>query len=425
MTKPIDVRMQAVARYLAVTIPVLLVLGRAAADAGLSLTVILFVTHCVRTGDWGWIKRPWFRVAFGIWVWLLVTSNFALDVASAYSQAATWMRFLLFAAAAEHWLLDERWLRRLLVVTCVTLTLVAADTVLQYFHGVDLLGHSWFSPIRLTGPFTHPKVGAYMMRLLFPAALGLWSWGALAPGRRWLSVPIGALVTFAVFLSGERMAFILTLFGMFLTAMVWVGLRRTALLTLAGVAILTVVFFVGRSQITVHRQFIATAQGIAGFWNSDYGHLWRSGVKVGSARPITGVGMRNFRIACSRPGIGMPASFVSRCNLHPHNIYIEWFAESGIPGLLGFLLLVGTWFRRVWLIGRQARWPGWLLGPAVGAFVYLWPFATTHGFFSNLNAVTFWLVLCWMLAAARMAEEGRPLFVQKREAPRTSVPPRL
>lgn len=406
MTEATDVRLQAAARYLTIAIPVLLVLGRAAADAGLSLVAILFLVHCVGAGDWGWIRRPWFRVAFALWVWLLFTSNFALDVTSAYSQAATWLRFLVFAAAAEHWLLDARWLRRLLAVTCVTLAFVAADTILQYFHGVDLLGHSWFNPSRLTGPFTHPKVGVYMMRLLFPSILGLWAWGTLRAGRRWIAVSLGVLVTVAVFLSGERMAFILVLFGLFLTALTWIGLPRTAPLALVAVAVLAVVFVTGRGDVAVHRQFVATAQGISGFWESDYGHLWRSGIKVGSARPITGVGMHNFRVACSRPGIGMPASFASRCNLHPHNIYIEWFAESGIPGLLGFLVLVGTWLRRVWRIGWQTGWPGWLLGPAVGAFIYLWPFATTHSFFSNWNAVTFWLVLGWVLAAARVAEGG-------------------
>ena len=206
------------------------------------------------------------------------------------------------------------------------------------------------------------------------------------------------------------MAFILVLFGLLLTALARLGLKRAVALGLIGVAVLAGVFLAGRGQISVHRQFTDTAQNLSYFWDSNYGHLWRSGVKVGSARPLTGVGMHNFRIACSRPGIGMPPSFFSRCNLHPHNMYVEWFAESGAPGLLGFLVLIGVWLRRLWRAGRSVQWRGWVLGPAVGAFIYLWPVATTGSFFSNWNAVTFWLVLGWALAAARLAEGGESPF---------------
>ncbi|HKK13765.1 MAG TPA: O-antigen ligase family protein [Gammaproteobacteria bacterium] len=388
----------------------LLVLGRAGADVGLSLAAILFLVHSAGTGDWGWVRRPWFRVAFVLWLWLLFTSNFAFAVASAYSQAGTWMRFLVFAAAAEHWLLDERWMRRLLVVTSVTVLFVAADAVLQYLSGFDVFMHPWFNPYRLTGPFNDPKVGVYMARLLFPGLLGLWAWGAYRARRRWFAVILGLLAATAVFLSGERMAFIFVLFGLFLTALAWFGVRRAAVLALVGAAVLSAMFFAGRGNEAIQRQFVSTAQEFAGVWNSPYGHLWRSGVKVGSARPLTGVGMHNFRVACSIPGIGMPPSFDYRCNLHPHNMYIEWFSESGIPGLLGFVTLVGVWLRRVWRAGRRSGWPGWLLGPAVGVFVYLWPLAPTHGFFSNWNAVTFWLLLGWALAAARIADRGGSLF---------------
>ncbi len=398
--------MQTAARYLTVALPVLLVAGRGAADAGLSLAAILFVLRSAGTGDWSWLKRPWLKVALVLWLWLLVVSYFALEVRPAYSEAATWLRFVVFAAAAEDWILDRRWLRRLIVVTAVTLLLVGVDAIFQYVVGHDLLMHPKQDPYRLTGPFTHQVVGVYMMRLLFPALLGLWAWGVARPAARPAAVVLGSVVACAVFLSGERMAFLLVLLGLLATLMLWLGLKRA--LAFAGVAVLVggVVFLFGRHQIAVNRQFMATLGNIEHFSESGYAHLWRSGLKVGSARPLTGVGPHNFRVACSRPGIGMPPTFSRRCNLHPHNMYIQWFAESGIPGLVGFVVLVGVWLRRLWRTGRQVNWSGWLTGPAIGVFVYLWPLGPTGGFFSNWNAVTFWLVLGWALAAARLAEQS-------------------
>lgn len=392
-------RLRTAARWLTVALPILLIAGRAAADSALSLGAIFFLIRCIGTGDWSWTRRAWVRVIFGLWLWMLLISAYAYRVGPSYGQTLEWIRFILFAAAAEAWLLDEIWIRRLLFATGAALLFTAADAILQYTTGYDIFHYPKPYPTRLTGPF-YPKqqVGIYMARLFFPAVFGL---GALLLSRKQtttrralIAASAGLLVT-AIFLSGERAALLLTLFGLILSLLVWQGLQRT--LIAVGVLIVAGTAVYQLNIAIVQRQIDSTATTMAHIPQSPYGKLWRTGLMIGWAHPLTGVGMHNFRYVCKDPAKHYPG-----CNIHPHNMYIQWFAASGFPGLAGFIILVTVWLRHLWLAilrsGRNAR----VLGPALGVFIQLWPFIPTGGFFSNWNAVTFWLGLGWALASTRL-----------------------
>lgn len=395
-------RLQTTARWLTVALPVLLITGRAAADSALSLAAILFLIRCIATGDWSWTRRTWVRVAFGLWIWMLIISNFAYKVGPSYTEAAAWIRLVLFGAAAESWILDKIWIRRLVYVTGVALLFTAGDAILQYITGHDLFNYPKHNPHRLTGPFyPHPEVGMYLTRLFFPCVLGAFALTRPGPylGLRRVIVAAGAAFLFAaIFLSGERAALILTLFGIVLIILVRLGLRP-ALLAISLVAVIAATTF-GLKPVIIKRQLDSTAQTISTFSQSDYWHLWESGLMMGRAHPLTGVGMHNFRFVCREPTGHFPS-----CNLHPHNMYIQWFAESGVPGLIGFIVLVSVWLRQLWKAVHQRAGNAWVLGPAIGALIQIWPFITTGSFFSNWNAVTFWLVLGWGLATSRLYKQ--------------------
>lgn len=403
-------RLQTAARWLTVALPVLLIAGRAAADSALSLAALFFLIRCIGTGDWSWTRRPWVRIIFGLWAWMLLISAFAYRVGPSYSQTLEWTRFILFAAAAEAWLLDEKWMRRLLFVTTAALLFTAGDAILQYVTGHDLFMRPRWNPTRLTGPFDKPEVGMYTARLFFPTVLGM---GALMLANpktilKRAALTAGALLLVtAIFLSGERAALLLTLFGLVLSLLVWQGMRRALIaigvLILAGTAVFKL------NIPIVQRQLDSTVATMGNVRQSPYGKRWITGLMMGSEHPITGVGMHNFRYVCK-----LPAKHYPVCDIHPHNIYIQWFAASGVPGFLGFVVLVAVWLRHLWRAllksGRNAR----ILGPALGVFIQLWPFMPTGGFFSNWNAVTFWLVLGWALASARLygGDDKTPAEVQ-------------
>src|SRR3569623_1107317 len=120
--------------------------------------------------------------------------------------------------------------------------------------------------------------------------------------------------------------------------------------------------------------------------------------------------MKNFRVACDDPVIGLPAAEApQRSTTHPHNLYLEWLAEAGVPGLLGFLALIAAWSRRLWRASRIEPLDLWLLGPLVAVAVHLWPIGPSASFFSNWFGGIFWLCMGWALAAARLAVQRRAM----------------
>lgn len=399
------------ARVLTVTIPLWLVTGRAAADVAILLIALLFIVRSIVMRDGSWLRATWVRFGLALWVWMLLISNFAFDVQMSYIQAVPWLRFLFFAVALEVWVLNAVWIRRLVITATVMLVFVAVDAWWQYFTGFDFLGHPRPGETRLTGPFDDLRVGTYLLKLMFPALLGfaMWRIGEQASIGFKLFLGGTALVVIgAVFVSGERMAFLLLVLGLCVAAVLQKGTLRAAVvgvLVLGGVGV-GVVAMADRAML--ERQFTSVGTTLSTFRDSPYGELWRSALHLGSERPVTGVGMKNFRVACKDPQIGLPVDVVVRCGTHPHNLYLEWFSESGVPGLILFLLMLAALARHLWQGWQIESNRAWIAGPVTAVIIQLWPVATTASFFSNWSGALMWLAIGWALAAARIgrAQEG-------------------
>jgi O-antigen ligase len=292
-------------------------------------------------------------------------------------------------------------MRRLMWTTTAAVAFVVGDTWLQYLTGTDLFGHRP-EPERLSGPFDGLRPGIFITKMMFPALLGAFVWRAWR--RPWAK---GVLLAFllasvgAVFVSGERMALLLALGGLALAAVLQKGVLRKMLvasLVLTAVAIAALALVDPRM---LGRHVDETVTTIEHFGSSPYGEIWRSALHLTAERPLQGVGMKNFRVACADPVLGLPAEVKVRCATHTHNTYLEFLTEAGVPGLMLFVALVVSWARRLWQAWRIEPHDPWLLGPLVAAAVLLWPLGPSASFFSNWFGTMVWLFVGWALAAAR------------------------
>lgn len=406
MTLRLESRLLLTARLLVLILPLCLTGGRAAVDIALSLVAVLFLVRSAVTHDWSWARSTWFKVGAGLWLWMLFLSFFAYDVGLSFSQAVPWIRFLLFAAALEVWVLDEIWMRRLLWVATATLVFVSLDALLQYFTGTNIYGDPRWSEDRLTGVFERPRVGIFITKLMFPVVLGAFAWHAWRRGKILPTTLFVALVTLllaTVFLSGERMALLLAMLGLIFAAVLQRGLVRKLVigaLTLAVASVLALAVF---NPKMVNRHVDQTIHTIEHLGESDYGQIWNSGLHLVMEHPVLGAGMKNFRVACPTLDLPNPTNAI-RCSTHPHNLYLEWACEAGIPGLLGVILLIAVLFRRIREVAHRYGYGVWLLGPTVSMMVHLWPLGPSGSFFSNWAGGMLWLAVGWALAASRLIE---------------------
>ena len=398
-------KMLTVARVLVVIIPICLIGGRVAADFALSLTAILFLVRSALAKDWRWAGSTWFRVGAALWLWMLFITPFAFDPRLSFSQAAPWIRFLIFAAALEAWVLNEVWVRRLLWVASGAVVFVAADTWLQYLSGSDLFGHPRPGADRLSGPFNGLRPGIFTTKMMFPVVLGALVWRAWEQAwAKGLMIALVLLCVGAVFVSGERMALLLALAGLGFAALLGRGMLRKLLAGSLGLAALGFTVLALYDPHMLVRHVTETVDTAESLHDSPYGEIWRSALHLTAQRPLLGVGMKNFRVACADPAVALPENVANRCATHTHNLYLEFLTEAGVPGFLGFVLLVAVWGRHLWRAWRIEPRNLWLLGPLVAVAVHLWPFGPSASFFSNWFGSIFWLSLGWALAAVRIRD---------------------
>ncbi len=126
--------------------------------------------------------------------------------------------------------------------------------------------------------------------------------------------------------------------------------------------------------------------------------IWQAAINVFTANPLFGIGVHTFRLDCA---LYAAADVVDACSsLHPHNLWLELLAETGIVGtviMLAFFVAalkpaVRLW--RVWSVEPV------LAGAAIAVLLRLWPIASTKSFFVNQNEVLFWTMLAVALGAA-------------------------
>jgi O-antigen ligase len=114
---------------------------------------------------------------------------------------------------------------------------------------------------------------------------------------------------------------------------------------------------------------------------------------MAQTRPLLGVGPDNFRRLYG-PYAGVEAW---NQNIYSNNLYLEWFATTGLLGLLAFL-----WF--AWRLGR-AVWRGawgersgsdavWQAALAAGLLAWF-----SHGLLDYFYAFTPTYVACWLIVA--------------------------
>ena len=84
-----------------------------------------------------WLRTPWVVAAAAWWAWLL-----ACSLQGGLAEALAAVRFLVFVAALEHWVLRLPWRRVWLArLAALAALYIAAQTVLQLAVGRNLQGY--------------------------------------------------------------------------------------------------------------------------------------------------------------------------------------------------------------------------------------------------------------------------------------------
>ncbi|MGY6768872.1 O-antigen ligase family protein [Komagataeibacter sp. NFXK3] len=412
--------MRRIATGLVIPMPLLLLYALAPAEIVMTAVAVLFVAHCLLRREWTWLRQGWVVAAALLWAQIVLASLLA---GHGVMQAVAFMRYFVFVAALQHWVLPDPRTRRVLARAygAVAIWLVAGCWQ-QYLCGRNFMGYGRWADGALLGPLWAPRAGHALVMTalpgLFPLAIDLarrdGARGRLMAG----ALLLGLMVTMV--LIAQRMPLLHLLLAMGLC-----GLLVPRLQAVVGAAVALGAGAVALSPLLApqayHKLVLNFVAHMQGFADSPYGMLFiRAGVMI-ARHPWFGLGFDGFRHACPDPAYfhGLPGLGVREgvhgaavgCNLHPHNFYLLMGTMGGVPAMVLFAAFAACVLARAWrgLGAATATRDPQRLMLAVACVVVLWPLQSTSSLLTQPTAGWLFMAIGWALARVPPASHLQPL----------------
>ena len=430
-----DFKLKNILGWLICFIPFILIYSRSLADIIVVASCLYFLFIKIKDKDYRWINEPWVKIGFIVYIWFLISSFFAYYPELAFSRAIGWIRFLLFITALKYvFLADNYWKKKLLITISLTVIYIIIFTLIEFSFIINkILAGDYpfhYGYLRLKGPAGQGGKSAFILSLfLYPVFFGiLKEKNFFLKKKIFILIPIFFISSICIIFSGHRFSSFILLFS---SSIVFIFLlkNKKELFYKLFFSLMTVIILI---SITVPQQLDRIIKSsfyeIINYEKTAYWSANSTALKMFKEYPITGIGLKNFHIACEderfisvehkkynlTPWWGVTKKRIKETNLnknnkdseldlrpptcftHVHNFYISLLAESGIVGIVLFLFLIyqltNVFIKERKLIETQA------FGILVPLISLLVPMIPSLNYFSNWNAIPIWLLVGWALS---------------------------
>lgn len=384
---------------------VLLPIGRFA-ELPVLISLLIVATLLLR-GRSNALHGPGFGLIVALfacyWLPIMISGFSAVEPAKTWSTAASALRFLPFALFIVAGLSSLRSLRGVLLATAALILIWLIDAWVQMGTGFSIAGSA--ERERIAGVFgsANLKLGPVLATLSPFLLLAL----RARFGR--LGLAFGFIVLVGpILMAGSRAAWLS--FALVCAILLWRETRHVGryLALVGGLAIALLVAggaawkFSDRFDHRIDRTLLALQGTTQAVDEASAGRLsiWRAAGGMIVDHPWTGIGARGFRYAY--PDYAAKDDRFVETNSdtgasHAHQIVVEVLSETGVIGLLlwllGTALAIRTWLRASAIARDQA------LAPALALIAMTFPLNTHLAFYSAWWGLLFWWLLALYVAA--------------------------
>ena len=293
---------------------------------------------------------------------------------------------------------------------------VFIDLIYQKITGVDIFGFKSTEPTnlnRLTGPFGNNEYipGSYIFHICGPAII-YFVYNYYKNNRSYNFLLVLILINsflIAIFITGERISFLLSLFSLFILFVIEKKLRKKLFLSL--IITFLIIFFISKKdnyfieRYDIFKKTLLTSaqsesSSNSNFFDSQWGAHYLTAIEIFKKNFFFGSGVRSFRSECKKKNYDMIVSKSKdiRCSTHPHNFYLEILSETGILSFVLFLVLfISAICTSVKLLYRGNRSIVIVIFFVVSLSI-LWPIRSTGSIFSNFGGSMMWLNFAFLFA---------------------------
>jgi O-antigen ligase len=343
-------------------------------------------------------------------IYLIINSilnrNFNLNGISGY----IYIRYIIFSIAIWHTLENNiNFYKNFTRFVLLFVLLLFIDSIFQYFNETDLLGIQKSSYHKISSFFgIKVKLGAYLARIY----IFLFMFIYLFLDKKLLNIVylniVNLLFATIILLTGERTSFFIFILNFFIinftsTESLFKKISTFIIVVLASGIILVYIKdvktrFINDTviQVTDSKMNNSSYNIFSKIHESHY----RIAYNMFSDSKFFGQGPNSFRILCSEEKFRISENFEG-CSTHPHNIYMQLLAETGLIGFL-FLLIAIFYIYSIFIIqllkiyklNKNFKNRIYFYGPIV---VYLFPFMPTGNFFNSWVNIMVYLPMGFLL----------------------------
>ena len=388
--------------YIFYSIPILFLIGRASVDfffTYLGLNFLFFKIIIER--DLAIIKNKIFLFGLLFCFLLIFISIFSTNLQVSLFKSLTYLRFVLFFGATVYIIQSKYFDKKIFFYFLILgLSILNIDIMIQYIFKYDIFGYepvkNSVNSYRYSGLYGDEFIaGGYIQKFLLIFILFNVSNPKIFYKKYFFEI-IVTLSIIVLLITGDRMPLINVVYSIIFLFVFFKSIRLYLFnlsIFLLVVSLTTTFLDKGISDRIVSIKTQLTYKVGDQYYNPHL-NLVRQSLKIYQNNKLFGTGIKTFRVTCSLDDnkvIFINKKYNSNfCSNHPHNYYLEILSETGIIGLIGFIVFVLSFlyysiFSKDYLLNNKIAF--------ISLCIFIFPIASTGSFFTNMNACYFWFFI--------------------------------
>jgi len=279
-----------------------------------------------------------FITLFIFWIWIVICSILSNNVLNSISESIPWIRFPLYSyALMALFSLNTNFIN-------IFVNISIFGTLIQSFY-VFYEKLQNFDKVRLHGTFGKLKAGWYLICFSLISILYITENKCINIRRNkynYFYVFYIVICIISVILTGEIFNNIIFFSSLILYFIINKKYSTLNVYIMTGYIITFCIIYIifKYNYILMERYIDGFANRLPWKTTSDYHDGWIGGLRVAFDNFYHGIGPKNYFSYCKFNLEEMKIGYfnVKECLWHPHNIFIQIFAETGVVGLILFLI---------------------------------------------------------------------------------------
>lgn len=266
--------------------------------------------------------------------WTCASISWAIDSDKSMERLPSVISLFLLYLAASSIRLETRQRSAVVGMTIAGGVVAAVFTISQFAQGIGWAGIPVRASLIIGDRSANPN--DFASSLLLPLALAIGSFlSATVRRRRMIAAAAAAILALCVLLTMSR-GTLLAVAAVLLT-FAWRGRIQKRIVILAGVLVVPMAFLPGRFYGRLADSFSSRGQGRFDIWEVAFQIIRKYG--------LFGAGLENFRPAYNQ--FAGYAGVFRGFDRDPHNIYLQMVSETGVVGLLLFVIAIVLQLRMI------------------------------------------------------------------------------